>query len=43
MPNNNNLVPIEVKKPFETVQEIENYQIKTSPLSPVARSKVIKK
>lgn len=24
MPNNNNLMPIEAKKPFQTVQEIKN-------------------
>jgi len=38
-----NLISIENKKPFETVQEIENYQIKKSPLSPAARGKVINK
>jgi len=44
MTNNNNLKPIiESKKPFEIVQEIENYQIKKSPLSPAARSKVVKR
>lgn len=44
MVNENNLRPIiENKKPFELVQEIENYQIKKSPLSPAARAKVIKR
>ena len=40
---NNNLKPIENKKPFETVQELKNYEIKKSPLSPTARNKVINK
>lgn len=40
MVNNNNLVPIEAKKPVETVYEIEKYEIKKSPLSLVARGKV---
>src|SRR5438105_4493171 len=40
---NENLKPIENKKPFETVQELEKYEIKTSKLSPAARAKVIKK
>src|SRR5947209_18057394 len=34
---------IENKKPFETVYELKNYEIKTSKLSPVARAKVINK
>jgi hypothetical protein len=34
---------IENKKPFEIVQEIENYQIKKTSLSPAARGKVINK
>lgn len=40
---NENIKLIENKKPFETVQEIENYQIKKSPLSPAARGKVVNK
>jgi len=44
MTNTNNLKPIiENKKPFELVQEIKNYQIKKSPLSLAARSKVVNK
>jgi len=38
-----NIHLIENKKPIELVQEIENYQIKKSPLSPAARGKVISK
>lgn len=41
--NSNNKIIIENKKPVETVQEIENYQIKKSPLSPAARGKVVNK
>ena len=41
MGNESLKVIIENKKPTETVQEIENYQIKKSPLSPAARGKVI--
>jgi len=33
----------ENKKPVELVQELKDYEIKTSKLSPAARSKVIKK
>jgi len=41
----NNLPPIENKKPFETVYELKesDYKIKTSKLSLAARSKIIKK
>lgn len=38
-----NLISIENKKPFETVAEIKDYEVKKSPLSLVARSKVISK
>jgi hypothetical protein len=41
MPKNPYL--IENKKPVELVQELKDYEIKKSPLSPAARSKVIKK
>jgi len=34
---------IENKKPVELVQQLEKYEIKKSPLSPAARSKVINK
>jgi len=40
---NENQYLIENKKPFETVQELEKYEIKKSSLSPVARGKVINK
>src|SRR2546421_8453608 len=40
---NENIIPIENKKPFETVYELKNYEIKTSKLSLAARAKVIKK
>jgi hypothetical protein len=43
MPKQNNLVSIEVKKPFEIVQELKDYEIKKSPLSLTARDKVINK
>lgn len=45
MVNENNLPPIENKKPFETVYELKqsDYEIKTSKLSLAARSKIIKK
>ena len=43
MPKQNNLVPIEAKKLFETIQELEKHEIKKSPLSSIARSKVINK
>ena len=41
--NNENLVNLTNKKPFETVYELKDYEIKKSPLSPAARSKVIKR
>jgi hypothetical protein len=41
MPKNPYLV--ENKKPVELVQELKDYEIKKSPLSPAARSKVIRK
>jgi len=34
---------LENKKPVELVQELEKYEIKKSPLSPVARGKVVNK
>jgi len=40
---NENLVNLINKKPVELVQELKDYEIKKSPLSPAARSKVIKK
>jgi hypothetical protein len=41
---NNNKAPIEVNKNLvETIYELKDYEIKKSPLSPVARTKVIKK
>jgi len=40
---NENKIFIENKKPFETVYEIEKYEIKKSPLSPAARGKIINK
>jgi len=45
MVSENNLPPLENKKPFETVYELKetDYKIKTSQLSPAARSKIIKK
>lgn len=44
MVNNNNLIThLENKKPVELVQELKDYEIKKSPLSPAARSKVINK
>jgi len=44
MVNNNDLINlIENKKPVELVQELEKYEIKKSPLSVAARSKVINK
>ena len=44
MVNNNSLITqIENKKPFETVYELKNYEIKTSKLSVAARAKVINK
>jgi len=43
MVNENIKLIVENKKLFELVQEIENYQIKKSPLSPAARGKVISK
>jgi hypothetical protein len=44
MVNENNLkLMIENKKPFETVYELKDYEVKKSPLSPAARSKVINK
>ena len=45
MVNENNLPPIESKKPFETVYELKenHYEIKTSKLSLAARNKVVKK
>jgi len=43
MVNENLKAIIENKKPVELVQEIKNYQIKKSPLSLAARSKVINK
>ena len=45
MVNENNLPPIENKKPFETVYELKenDYRIKTSKLSLAARSKIIKR
>lgn len=38
-----NIIPIENKKPTETVYELKDYEIKKSPLSASARSKVINK
>lgn len=44
MTNENNLINLVNKnKPIELVQELKDYEIKTSKLSPAARSKVIKK
>lgn len=40
---NENLVNLINKKPVELVQELKDYEIKTSKLSPAARAKVIKK
>jgi len=40
---NENKIFIENKKPFETVYEIEKYEIKKSLLSPAARGKIINK
>ena len=41
MPKNPYL--IENKKPVELVQELKDYEVKKSPLSPAARAKVINK
>ena len=44
MVNNNDLINlVNNKKPVELVQELEKYEIKKSPLSVAARSKVINK
>ncbi len=44
MPNNNDLINlVNNKKPVELVQELKDYEIKKSPLSVAARSKVISK
>jgi hypothetical protein len=44
MVKNENLINlINNKKPVELVQELKDYEIKKSPLSPAARSKVISK
>jgi hypothetical protein len=44
MPNNNDLINlVNNKKPVELVQELKDYEIKKSPLSPAARAKVIKR
>jgi len=44
MVNNNNLINLaNNKKPVELVQELKDYEIKKSPLSPAARAKVIKR
>lgn len=40
---NENLINLINKKPVELVQELKDYEIKTSKLSPAARAKVIKK
>ncbi|CAG8616820.1 186_t:CDS:2 [Ambispora leptoticha] len=40
---NENLVNLINKKPIELVQELKDYEIKKSPLSPAARAKVINK
>ena len=41
---NENLINLTInKKPVELVQELKDYEIKKSPLSPAARAKVIKK
>lgn|SRR6185369_6503944 len=43
MTNENNLIDlVNNKKPVELVQELKDYEIKTSKLSPAARAKVIK-
>lgn len=38
-----NIMLIESKKPVELIQELKDYKIKKTPLSPVAQSKVIRK
>src|SRR5438105_2054432 len=44
MVNNNDLINlVNIKKPVELVQELKDYEIKKSPLSLAARSKVINK
>jgi hypothetical protein len=44
MVNNNDLINlVNNKKPVELVQELKDYEIKKSPLSPAARAKVIKR
>jgi hypothetical protein len=43
MVNENLISLVENKKPVELVQELKDYEIKKSPLSPAARAKVIKR
>ena len=43
MVNENLIKLIENKKPVETIQEVKDYEVKKSPLSPTARGKVINK
>jgi hypothetical protein len=44
MVNNNDLISlVNNKKPVELVQELKDYEVKKSPLSPAARNKVVKK